>query len=74
MIKTKEQPSIKRGSVYLETGMTLTEIIGRLKEAGVKDFSKVTYDHEYIGCQCDHGDGYCYCPSTYTDMRFDWEI
>ena len=69
----KKKTEIKRGAIYLEADMTLAEVLQRLSEAGVTDFNKVKFDRDYVGCQCDHGDSYCYCPSSYTDMRFDWE-
>lgn len=63
-----------RGLIYLNEGETLTDIIKRLTDAGVTDFTKVRYDHDYVGCSADHGDGYCYCPSSYADSRLEWEI
>ena len=54
--------------------MTLADVIERLKADGVTDLTKVNYDHSYVGCCADHGDGYCYCPSSYNDMRFEYEV
>ncbi len=72
--KTKEPEKPTKGAIYLEEGMTLAQLIKQLMDAGVTDFSKVKYDHDYVGCCGGHGEGeYCYCPSSYTDIRFDWE-
>lgn len=72
-MKKKEEIKTKKGAVYLESGMTLATVLSTLLAEGVTDFSKVRYDCDYVGCSCDHGDGYCYCPSSYDDIRFDWE-
>ena len=73
MKKKKEEVKLNSGCLYLEEGMTLTDVISKMLAAGVTDFSKVVYDHDYVGCQCDHGDSYCYCDSSYRDIRFNWE-
>ncbi len=73
MARTKKtKPQIK--VVYLESGMSLSDVLERVKADGITDLSCVKYDHDYIGCQCDHGDNYCYCPSSYADMRFEYEV
>ena len=68
-MKTKQT----RGSIYLETDMSLEYIIKQLKDVGVTDFSKVTYNHNYVSNRCSCED-YCYCESGYNDIRLDWEI
>ena len=73
MKKKKEEVKLNHGSIYMETGMTLADVISQTLAAGVTDFSKVVYDRDYVSCQCDHGDSYCYCDSSYRDIRFDWE-
>jgi hypothetical protein len=55
-------------------GCSIENLIKSLKEKGVTDLSKVTVKMEYVGCCADHGDGYCYCPPTWTDIRLEWEI
>lgn len=72
--KEKVQTKPTSGAIYLNEGVTLAELIKQAEALGITDFSKVRYDHDYVGCHADHGDGYCYCPSSYADMRFDWEI
>jgi hypothetical protein len=72
-MKKKNIKEIKRGAIYLTEGQTLADVLKQLLEQGVTDFSKVKYDHDYIGCHGGHGDEYCYCPSSYGDMRFNWE-
>lgn len=62
----------KNGALYLSYGMSLASIIDQLKADGVTDFTKVTFDADSTSC-CGCTDGYCYCPSSYTDIRFDWE-
>lgn len=74
MAKKIQKVETKTVVVYLEESMTLADVIKKLVEQGVTDLSKVTYDHEYVGCQCDHGDNYCYCDGSYRDMRFRGEV
>ena len=78
MKKTKkvieEQTKPTSGVIYLEEGTTLAEVLAQVMAVGVTDFSKVRFDHDYVGCN-GHPEGeYCYCPSSYTDERFSWEI
>ena len=72
-MKKKEIKPPTSGTIYLDEGDTLASIMSQLMAVGVTDLSKVKFDRDYVGCQCDHGDSYCYCPSSYTDMRFRWE-
>ncbi len=72
MRKTKAKKI--RKVVYLSSGTTLADVIRQVTESGVADFSTVSFDHDYVGCQCDHDGGYCYCDGSYRDERFVWEI
>ena len=65
---------VSKGVEYINCGDTLADLIERLTEAGVKDFSKVTIQMDFVSCQCDHGDDYCYCDSSYDNIRLEWEI
>lgn len=65
---------VTKGAIYLNCGDTLDVLIKQLVDAGVKDYSKVSVQMNYVSCQCDHGDDYCYCDSSYNDIRLDWEI
>jgi hypothetical protein len=74
MARTKKtKPQIK--VVYLESGTSLSDVLERVKADGITDLSCVKYDHDYIGCCGGHSEGeYCYCPSSYADMRFEYEV
>lgn len=72
--KIIEQSKPTSGVLYLEPGMSLADLINQALLVGATDFTKIRFDHDYVGCNADHGDGYCYCPSSYTDERFNWEI
>jgi len=75
MKKTKKnEPRVETRAVYLTEGMTLTDLLAQVAAAGVTDLSTVRYDHDYIGCNGDHDGGYCYCPSSYGDMRFEYTV
>jgi len=70
----KTEPVVQTRTVCLHEGMSLADVLKQVLADGITDLSKVTYDHDYVGCQCDHGDSYCYCESSYTDMRFKYEV
>jgi len=54
--------------------ITLESIIEQLNSRGITDFSRVTFEKEYVRCQ-GHPEGeYCYCPPTWTDIRLQWEF
>ena len=63
----------ERKVVYLYSGTTLADVIQNVTEAGVTDFSTVSFDHDYVSSNC-NCEGYCYCESGYNDERFVWEI
>ena len=77
MKKTKkiiEQTKPTSGVIYLSEGTTLAEVLAQVMAAGVTDLHNVRFDHDFVGCN-GHPEGeYCYCPSSYTDERFTWEI
>jgi hypothetical protein len=68
MSKSKQ---IKR-AISIGNGDSLASIIEQLAEMGVTDFSKVSFGADSVGCQCDHGDSYCYCESSYSELRFEF--
>lgn len=73
-IKKIQELKVQHKAVYLNDGMSLADVLKQVLADGVTDLSTVKYDQDYVGCQCDHGDSYCYCATTYTDMRFNYEV
>lgn len=63
-------------TVTIDDGNSLASLIAEVQRKGIteKDFDKVKVKMDYVGC-CGHPDGeYCYCPSSYTDIRFEWSL
>ncbi len=70
----KNESKTQTRAVYLEDSITLAEVLQRVLADGVTDLSTVKYDHNYQGCG-GHPEGeYCYCPPSYSDMRFVYEV
>lgn len=71
----KTEPKVETRVVYLNEGTSLAAVLRQVLTDGVTDLSTVKYDHDYVGCCGGHGEGeYCYCPSSYADMRFEYEV
>jgi hypothetical protein len=71
----KIEPQTQTRVVYLEDGMSLADVLSKIMADGVTDLSTVRYSHDYVGCCGGHCEGeYCYCPSSYTDMGFRYEV
>jgi hypothetical protein len=74
MKKTKKSESVERRAVYLTEGMSLADLLAQVAAVGVTDLSTVKYDHDYEGCG-GHPEGeYCYCPPSYSEMRFEYSV
>jgi hypothetical protein len=61
--------------IYLDQGHTVADILTMLREQGASesDYNNIKIKMDYVGCCGGHGEGeYCYCPSSYTDIRFVW--
>lgn len=71
MKKLKRQ-AVRVIRVDISDGYSLQEIIDQVKSKGVTDLSTVRFECDYQSCCADHGDGYCYCESAYSDLRFQW--
>lgn len=70
----KNEPQVEHRAVYLNEGMSLADLLAQVLAAGVTDLSTVKYDHDYEGCG-GHPEGeYCYCPSSYSEMRFEYTV
>jgi hypothetical protein len=74
MKKTKKNESVEQRALYLYEGMSLADLLAQVAEAGVTDLSTVKYSHDYEGCGCHHDDGHCYCPPSYSEMRFEYSV
>lgn len=73
-MKKKKETTQKR-VVYLEDGMSLSDVLAKVMADGVTDLSTVKYDHDYEGCCGGHPEGeYCYCNPSYSEMRFVYEV
>ena len=73
MRKTKKnEPKVQTRTVYLCEGMSLADVLKQVLADGVTDLSTVRYDHDYDGGCCNNE--YCYCDSSYRDMRFRFEV
>ena len=70
----KTESKTQTRAVYLNEGMSLADVLKQILADGVTDLSAVKYDHDYQGCG-GHSDGeYCYCPPSYSDMKFVYEV
>ncbi len=60
-------------TIAIDDGMTIKDLLDQLAANGVTDLSKVKLKMEYGGCSCSRDSDYCYCPSSYTDIRAEWK-
>ena len=71
----KNKPQDEHRAVYLSEGMSLADLLAQVLASGVTDLSTVKYDHNYEGCCGGHPEGeYCYCPPSYSEMRFEYTV
>ena len=62
-------------NISLSDNYSLQGLLDQLKDKGVTDLTQVKIKMDYQSCCGGHGDGeYCYCPTTYSDIRLEWEI
>ena len=73
--KKNGESKVEQRAVYLESGMSLADVLAKVMADGVTDLSTVKYYGDFVGCCGGHAEGeYCYCPSSYTDIRFEYEV
>lgn len=59
--------------IELDGGHNLADLLARLAEKGVTDFTRVRVEMNYSFPETNE-DGCYYGPSTYSDVRLEWKI